>query len=388
MTLFDDISRTDESLKSPNISIFRYLNISARPEIGRIRAIIEDWYTRYPDVEDKRELRNRFKSNDDYMHYGAFYELFNFELFTKLGFRLTIHPDIPESTKHPDFLASKKGEDEFYVESTICSPSLEEQNQYKLLEDVINKIDQLNIFDYQLYFEYTIPPKTPISKKKLEREISEKLELLKTQGSHIPRISDDFTKAPIIKLNIENFAFSLTVFQKELSDNKNTIKRNIFMRMGPAYKITSDQALRSTITGKAKKYKNLDKPFLLSIDYLDHKNIELDDFDIGNALFGSEQAVYTLDSKHSIKDVDLRRKLNGALFTTQGPIYQRLSAVMFSSNITSSNFEVRTPEIWFLPYPNLPLVQNSFSLPRRIPNINKGEMTEVEGKEIKRILNL
>jgi hypothetical protein len=343
---------------------------------------------RYPYVDDKSELRNRFRSKDDLVHHGAFYELYNHELFTKMGFNLTVHPELPESTKHPDFLASKAGQDQFYIESTICTLSQEEQTLEKLLEDVIGKIEQLNIPDYQFYFKHESHPTSPISKKTLEREIFAKLGSLKSQEINIPRAENDFSKAPVINLNIENFRFSLTVFKRRSKSDTQPRAQNIFIRMRSAYKINADQALRSSITAKAKKYKNLDKPFLLSVDYIDDKIIELNDIDIGNALFGSEQVVFTLNEEHTITDTQLKRKLDGALFTTQGPIYQRLSGVLFSSNIKSSNFESRTPQIWFLPYPNLSLDHNIFTLPKRIPNENTGEMEVVEGKEIKDILKL
>ncbi len=388
MKLFDDITRADESKRTPTTPIFEYLNISARLEIDRLRKIIEDWYTRYPDVDDKSELRNRFRSKDDFEHHGAFYELYNHELFTKMGFDLKIHPALPGSTKHPDFLAQKDGKSGFYIESTICSPSKEEQTLNKFLEDVINKIDQLNIPNFQFYFKFETHPTTPISKKKLKREISDKLNLLISQDIYIPRRRDDFSKAPVINFSIENFRFSLSVFQREDKPDTSTNVSNIFFRMGSAYKIDADQSLRSTITTKAKKYKKLDKPFLLSVDYIDHKIIELDDFDIGNALFGSEQVVLLLDDKHTVTETHLKRKLDGVLFTTQGPIYQRLSGVLFSSNITSSNFETRTPELWFLPYPNLPLDHNSFTIPKRKPNISTGEMAVVKGRDIREILGL
>lgn len=39
-------------------------------------------------------------------------------LFTRLGYRITIHPDVPDSTGQPDFDLSR-GDERFYVEAAV-----------------------------------------------------------------------------------------------------------------------------------------------------------------------------------------------------------------------------------------------------------------------------
>ena len=68
-------------------------------------------------------------------------------MFTELGYTLEIHPEIPGTSKHPDFLA-KKGGDHFYIE--VKHMTMLSQNEQSLerrknaVLDAINKTDASN----------------------------------------------------------------------------------------------------------------------------------------------------------------------------------------------------------------------------------------------------
>lgn len=96
--LFDSIERRYLEAARHNENVYDYYNTSARADMTIIRNTLEGWFLNYPENE-KKELKSRFKKD----FYSAFYELFLYELFSKLGYEITIHPNLPSSPKRPDF---------------------------------------------------------------------------------------------------------------------------------------------------------------------------------------------------------------------------------------------------------------------------------------------
>ena len=78
--LFDSIERRYLEAARHNENVYDYYNTSARTDITIIRNTLEGWFLNYPEHE-KKELKSRFKKDFD----SAFYELFLYELFSKLG---------------------------------------------------------------------------------------------------------------------------------------------------------------------------------------------------------------------------------------------------------------------------------------------------------------
>src|SRR5208283_1744754 len=108
MLLFDAGIRTELGWKKESESTFAYYNRSARPSVVAFRKVIEDWFNRYHD-EDKKNLRERFRSPKEPNHPCAFFEIYLHELFSCLGFELEPHPTIRGCGTHPDYVVSNRG---------------------------------------------------------------------------------------------------------------------------------------------------------------------------------------------------------------------------------------------------------------------------------------
>jgi hypothetical protein len=120
-TLFDQFERTESSPMAYGGSVFDFCNRVDRPEWARVRAELEDWYSHYPDRD--RQLRKHFRNrrrNDQ--HFGAWWELYMYTFYRRLGYEITVHPTLPNIKKtKPDFLITRDGEGA-YVE---CKAVLE-----------------------------------------------------------------------------------------------------------------------------------------------------------------------------------------------------------------------------------------------------------------------
>jgi hypothetical protein len=67
---------------------------------------LEGWYCEYPDSDN--DLRNRFQSQREDQHYGAWWELYIHTFYRRLGYAVDVHPMMPNGTK-PDFLVTPGG---------------------------------------------------------------------------------------------------------------------------------------------------------------------------------------------------------------------------------------------------------------------------------------
>jgi hypothetical protein len=116
--LFDDIPRDFKGPCGHTEPHFNYLNRSARPSMIRIRQRLKSWFREYPS-QTQAELEARFRSLDDIQHRSAFFELYLHALLIQLDFQIRVHPEIPESDTHPEFLVFRVGKPIFYLEATF-----------------------------------------------------------------------------------------------------------------------------------------------------------------------------------------------------------------------------------------------------------------------------
>ncbi len=87
-------------------NVFQFMNRVDRADWARVREELEGWYSEYPDSDN--DLRNRFQSQREDQHYGAWWELYVHTFYRRLGYAADVHPTMPNGTK-PDFLVTRGG---------------------------------------------------------------------------------------------------------------------------------------------------------------------------------------------------------------------------------------------------------------------------------------
>ncbi len=134
--LFDQLERTDTTHAAYTESQFAFLDRVAGPYWEQVRQLLDEWFAQIPP-EHKDHLRTRFQNSDDRQHRSAFWELYLHELFRRLGFTATHHPELPGSSNQPDFLF-ERGDDAFYLEAVMLGDSdkesREERQRWQVLE--------------------------------------------------------------------------------------------------------------------------------------------------------------------------------------------------------------------------------------------------------------
>ncbi len=84
MRLFDDINRSDSSPAAYTEDSYGFLNRVAGDVWQRIRETLEEWFAAYPR-EHAADLRGRFRSRRPGAHEGAWWELYLYRLFLRMG---------------------------------------------------------------------------------------------------------------------------------------------------------------------------------------------------------------------------------------------------------------------------------------------------------------
>jgi hypothetical protein len=148
MKLFDGISRADKTPARSQRAPSSTSNRSARPEVERIRELLEAWFDEYPD-DEKQKLRNGFQNREYSEYLGAWWELYVFTPYRTLGYSVDVHPVISGSRHRPDFLISSS-ETSFYVECTAVSPAAHSgepnlKGQH-WIQDCINEVQNPNFY--------------------------------------------------------------------------------------------------------------------------------------------------------------------------------------------------------------------------------------------------
>ena len=105
--LFSVRERTDPRPSREGETRFEFLDRVAGPFWDRLRSLLEGWFAEYPATESL-DLAQRFRSDDD-QHDAAWWELYLHRVLTATGHRLTPHPEVPNTTKRPDFLVEEAG---------------------------------------------------------------------------------------------------------------------------------------------------------------------------------------------------------------------------------------------------------------------------------------
>jgi hypothetical protein len=277
--LFDDKERLKAGPALHNGDTYTAYNDSADPDMTLLRDLLSNWFDLYPDSE-KADLKALFKVK---LHH-AFFELFIYRLFTALGYQLTVHPDLPGTDKHPDFLAVK-GEQRFYLEAKFMDmQSREEQakeRRQNALLDALNTVDARN---FLLCIQtITFKDGSQPNGKKIIRFFNEQL------AGHEPEVyraeleATGFTHMPAVIFDDEQVTIKVKLMPKA-EQLRGTDSRAI-ASLPAGFKIGNDsERIREALETKATRYGRPDLPFIIC---LNKQSVRFDVHEMQEALYGN-----------------------------------------------------------------------------------------------------
>ncbi len=382
MHLFDPGPRTQFDFKQESESTFEYLNRSARPTVVVFRKMIEGWFDRFR-AGGKEDLRKRFRSPKESNHTGAFFEIYLHELCSRLGFELDPHPEILGCSTHPDFVVKNRGANQFYLEAIIAGlPSQQEEGadaRMGIVYDAINTIESPNFF---LRLEIRGAPASAPPTQKLRHDLTAWLASLNPDD--VLHLSSADLRTPRFIWQHEGWNLLFTPIPKSARLRGRPGVRPIGVRVPQGGWMNTHGEIRKAIEGKAKKYGELQLPFVVSVNVVgDH----CDNIDILNALYGDESILVTqaIDGRLTERP---SRKLNGAWLGRHGPRNLGVSAVLVFAGLSPWTMGVTTPELFHNPWARYPFPVSSWPLPYCFADLAEGRVRHEPGRVAREVLDL
>ncbi|MCJ7735456.1 MAG: hypothetical protein MUP11_13035, partial [Anaerolineales bacterium] len=267
--LFDNFDRDylgPSSLLEPT---YNFLNRSARLSIERIRQLLQSWFDRYPD-DEKQEFASRFRMGSDGDIDSPFFELYIHEFLLRNNYYPTVHPDIKNSSKKPDFLVLQDDEQKAYIEAVLITGESDqeqkEQNRRDQLLDIINRAGA-NDFFFSISF---------IKTKEQQLSANRVIAFLKRKCSEInpDELAEKVSKEGIDVLPTWIFEdngwaieFSPLPIKPESRGKKNI--RPIGLSTSDFKFIDSQKSIMNSLSKKAKKYGSFQEPYVIAVNITD-----------------------------------------------------------------------------------------------------------------------
>jgi hypothetical protein len=327
ITLFENLPRTWEFPSGYTEPTFDYLNRSANESISRIRDVLEEWFSRYPE-SDQDDLKRRFRSRKERHHSAALFELWLHELLFRFRCQIQIHPTLPHTERKPDFLVKESSGLEFYLEAIHTAGASDEdsnaQARLNTLYDLLNYLKSPNFF---LKIDVNGLPRTPVRGREIRKVLERELSRLR------PELIDHFLDNRRLDLlphwNFEHDGLRITCSPipkpPELRGRPGI--RNLGIKTFGG-KIDSEGPIRHAVIKKAGHYGKLDRPLVIAVNATDPF---LSERDVLNALYGSYQG---------LPEQELLNDDRGVWGNLDNPKWTRVSAALVTRKLRSDKLVV------------------------------------------------
>lgn len=377
-SLFDDIPRLDDGPADYSEPHFPYVNRSNREHFIRVRDVLDRWFQELirHNPDSAKDVRARFRSSDDKHHYSALTELYLHHFLIDQGFVPQAHPEMPGTSRRPDFLACKDGKQEFIVEAVVVYEELEAARLKKFESNILDAIDSVKSPDFLVSASFESSDSQSQPKASVIRQfLQERVDALDwVQVCRVYEQNGELPKWHWIqdRWNVELTASPVT---EEGRNRRSAASRVTGAIVHEASIIRVDEAIRSNVLGKVDKYGKPGVPFVIVVNVI-RESIFCDDEVIMEALCGKEVFHVTLHDDGSQTTVP-GRNLDG-IWTDpkKGMINQHMSGLLVLAGLGCSKIEIVKPVLWHHPSATHPLQRNWLTVRQRIHNETNGHMEE------------
>ncbi len=358
MPFFDDCDRSGHEPANHLVGEFDYLNASGRTEAGRVRALLEQWLTHYPELS-REDLVRRFRSRDDTQHRGAFFELFLHELVRGSGLCVNaIEPTLPNG-RAPDFLIQTNTQTEFYLEATLATGlTRADAGAQRRLREALQAIDDVDSPFFFLHLNSEGLPSAPVAVRRLRQAVQRFVDGLDYGAARAAFEAGNET-SQAFRHEEHGLVISIQAIPKNTPQGGG---RAIGGHMLAGGLIEPHVAIKSAVQHKAGHYGELDRPLIIAVNGLEeYAGID----DALNAMFGTEAVAVSSNGQHRWV-----RNPDGAWHDARGPIHTRCSAILFTNRLSPWSLGQRSAHLILNPWARNPidLPASGFDVRRIVEN--------------------
>ena len=357
---------------------FTYLNRSGRPEMERVREVIETWFAAYPG-KHQGQLLGSLRSRNDLDHLSAYFELFLHALLSGLGFQLTVHPQLPNTSRRPDFLLESATHGPIYMEARLVSGESKEAAAARARQSVVYDCldEHLESPDFFVGLEMMGARASQPPAKRIREFLREKLSGL--DWDSLSQRPDE--EMPRWRFEHDGWEVDFVPIAKTADARGEPNVRPLALFFHDAHDLHDVGDIRRAVVDKGKAYGEFDAPYVVALNSLSRV---CNEHFYWKALLGDTTVEIAPANDGSPKGA-WGRALNGAWTSSSGPRYTRMSGVL--------GVELAKPwhparEVCF--YPN-PWAQNPLS--RGLPHLSRFEQHDEQmvfkpGDSARKILGL
>jgi hypothetical protein len=354
MQLFDGDTRTDTREQRYSEGCFAFYNRIAGAYWQRVRDLLDEWFTRIPEV-DRSDIRARFRSDDDRSFKAAFFEIYCHETLLRLGYEIQSHPEVPGTTRRPDYLAIR-GTEQFVLEVTVVGESnkaMSAERRKDVIFDTINDLPSPTFFlGVTVHAEGPKAPPSAQLRSKLER-------WLLTLDPDVVAAGFDgnsLRSLPTATWEHEGWKVAFTVIPKSPQWRGATSGPTIGMHGPGAASIIEDhRAIQRQLADKAGAYGKFDVPYVIAASTETYFG---KDTAIVSALFGSEQATVRA-APGGTPVVVPSRASNGLFIGPTGKRNRRVSGILVVDALAPTTIARTVPTLWHNPFATHPSIVSS-----------------------------
>ena len=341
MKLFDDILRTDADWARYAELGFAYLNRSSREDVGTVRELLEDWFSRYP-LKHQADLAIRFRTPGRRGYEPAFFELLLHELLIRFGCAPIVHPSLSGTERHPDFLVEQH-DASFFLEAAVVRDESDEETAARAREDRV--YDALNRLDSPNFFI-----KVEIIQSSTQMPSGRRMRHL--LAGHLRQLDPD----GVLPDGWEYSGEGWRVFFRPIAKSPGLRGREGVRPVGilpmRSKWLTTREAIKAAVCVKATRYGTLDRPYVIALNVTSEWGC--DDEDAVEALFGTESHVVRW-TENGVEEIGTRRNPDGAWQGPNGPCNTRISAVLIVKGVEPWNISRAAMCLYYNPHAQHPL---------------------------------
>jgi len=336
---------------------FAFMNRASHEPWVSLRSLLESWFASYP-VEHARDLRGSFRSDAPQQHFAAWWELYLFTLFERLGYLVEVHPPLKHTAKRPDFhLTGDAGS--LFVEARLVHSGVVDEEEARHVKREAAMFDLINEA-YDPNFHVGVTFERVGTEQPAVREVAEPL-LDWLQGL------DPDDEAEALQQGREPASCRIVarewtiVFEALPISPEHRGKPGRLIGLYPIEGgvINDLEKVREALRTKSTRYENFDEPYVIALLCM---SSTMSDTDIEGALFGSPAVQYRVNDP----EFEPRWVRNQDGFWTRGaqPHGTGVSGVLVGMSLFAWSVHRSLPRLWLNPWGDRP-VQGLERLPRR-----------------------